>query len=106
VHLGDHDALQELESLDLDCPDEFVYLVEWGKQLFGRSGAGFAGISPVSFTEVEAWSRLLRLEITPLEVEALIRIDAALRRPEDFIDLEDPEPVKDDWGPRKRKQPE
>jgi len=54
--------------------------VEWAYLLRGRSGGiGMAGVAPVSFREIEAWARLMDIgELHPLEVEAIVVLDAAM----------------------------
>lgn len=56
------------------------YLVSWAFELWGRSGNGMGGANLLSHAEVEAWARLTDTRIDPLEVKALIRLDAAIHR--------------------------
>jgi len=55
-----------------------AYIWEWVRELHGRSGVTMSGLAPLSHQEIEAWQRLHEIELTPLEVEALIAVDSAL----------------------------
>jgi hypothetical protein len=93
---GNVQAQRKLDSAEL--PDCLAYLWGWFLELYGRSGAGMAGLLPLSYTEVDAWARLTGNDPNPLEVEALMLLDAVMRtdkRP-------DPEPVPVEAWPRKR----
>lgn len=63
-------------------PESLQYLVTWAHSLVGRSGVGQAGYAPLSYREVEAWSRLMGQCPTPHEVYALMAIDAVLCHPD------------------------
>lgn len=61
---------------------ELEYLVGWAYALHGRSGVGMAGVAPLGYTTIEAWSRLTGTQLEPYEVNALIALDAVLCSPE------------------------
>ena len=53
--------------------------VEWARSLHGRSGIGFGGVAPLSPVVLEAWRVAMDLgDLHPLEVEALMYLDAAM----------------------------
>ena len=54
------------------------YLLDWFFELdAGRGGNGF-GLNPISFADIEAWSRLTGARPLPWEVRAIKAMDAAL----------------------------
>lgn len=62
-----------------EFPEELSYLWEWTLELHGRSGANMAGLNPLSHEAVKAWRFNMDVDPTPMEVEGLILLDAALR---------------------------
>jgi hypothetical protein len=56
-----------------------AYLWRWAIELYGRSGLGLGGVAPLSHRELRAWAENTGERPTRREVEALMRIDAALR---------------------------
>lgn len=99
---GDSSAQAELDA-EPQCPEEVKYLVEWAYLLFGRSGAGLSGPNPLSFNTVEAWARLYDLEVSPLEVEALVWLDDAMRNAKGGDEAEQPDPAP--AAPQRRSWP-
>jgi len=87
---GDAKAIRELEP-PCDPPDVLLYLMDWAYELVGRSGATMAGLAPLSYPTVESWARLMDLTLSPLEVRALIALDAVLRHPDTDEPDEEPE---------------
>jgi len=73
---GNPDAIAKLSGPGF--PEEMEYLWRWALELHGRSGAGMAGAAPLAFSTVMDWARLTGNDPDPLEVEALIAVDAAL----------------------------
>ena len=65
-----------------ELPDCVEYLLEWSLELFGRSGVGMAGVAPLSYGTIAQWAALTNRSVTPLEVDALIRIDAVMVHPD------------------------
>jgi hypothetical protein len=64
--------------------------VDWAKYLRGRSGVGMS-LAPLSHQEITAWQNLMQIEeLDPLEVYALLVLDAAIGDDEP----EKEEPVK------------
>jgi len=60
-----------------DLPVEVQHLWGWFCDLSGaRSGNGYGG-NPISHIEIEAWSRLSGIRLTPWEVAVLRRADSA-----------------------------
>jgi hypothetical protein len=85
-----------------ELPESVAYLWEWVMELHGRSGAHMAGLNPLNYATLESWMRLTGYTLDPLEVQALIALDAAL------LDRSEPEPdepepvIRDDaWPTRK-----
>jgi hypothetical protein len=68
----------ELEAPPL--PAELAYLFDWFLDASSGRGGGFGGIQPLAWTEIEAWSRLLGLGLTPFEARVLRLLDATLVR--------------------------
>jgi len=62
-------ALPELQGDPL--PDAVVYLWRWFIDLNNARTAH----SPISFSELQAWAQLKRLQLDPLEVEAIKALD-------------------------------
>jgi len=77
---GNESAQEDLHVPD--APETLAYLIEWAFILCGRSGASMDGLAPLSFTTIESWSRLTGIYPDPLEVKALIELDAVIRKPE------------------------
>jgi hypothetical protein len=65
-----------------DCPDALRHVLEWARELHGRSGVGMAGLAPLAYGTIADWARLTGRRPRPHEVEALITLDAVLRHPE------------------------
>jgi hypothetical protein len=63
-------------------PDALLYLDEWSCDLYGRSGVGMGGFAPLSYTTIRDWAALTGNNPTPLEVTALMQLDAIRRAPE------------------------
>lgn len=58
-------------------PPENAYLVRWFNQI-GRARALHEwGFAPISWAEIDAWSRLMRIQPDPWEIDALLRLDRA-----------------------------
>jgi hypothetical protein len=97
---GNEAAIAKLTPPEL--PESVAYLWDWVMELHGRSGAHMAGLNPLSYATLEAWMRLSGYTLDPLEVQALIMLDAAL------LDRSEPEPdtpepvVRDDAWPEKK----
>ena len=62
----------------VECPQLMEDYVLWAYQLHGRSGVGMAGVAPLSYTNVEAWMRLMDISLEPYEIDALMVLDAAM----------------------------
>lgn len=65
------------ERTSFKLPDLY-YVWEWFEHLSGWREVGFTA-GPIAYREVEAWSRLKQIDITPDEVEALMMVDALWR---------------------------
>jgi len=78
-HPRTHAAMALLDGPPV--PSALNYLLEWSMELHGRSGTGMDGYAPLSFTSIEAWSRLTGRVIEPYEVHALLSLDDARRNP-------------------------
>ena len=75
------DVRAEAALQEPDYPESHEYLRHWSRQLFGRSGLGMEGVSPLKPTEVLAWSQLSGYDVTPMEFDALLTLDAVRRDP-------------------------
>ena len=60
-----------------EVPRNVEHVWFWFHEITRRRAPGFDGASPLTFTEVESWSRLTGTEIRPWEVELLFTIDDA-----------------------------
>lgn len=67
-------------------PDELRYLWGWWTDLSSARGAGMSGPSPITYRDVDAYARLTGQVIRPVEVRALMQMDAAFRHPGDWED--------------------
>lgn len=72
-------AIRELEGPEV--PECVEYLWDWAVELFGRSGVSMTGAAPLAYSTIAQWAALTGRSVTPLEVEALIRLDAAMLAP-------------------------
>lgn len=66
---------------DLDgpaCPPELVYVLEWYGELAAARGSNGFGVSPISFSEIAAWSGLVGVRPTPFEIGVLRHVDACV----------------------------
>jgi len=70
-----HDVPSEYKSLP--TPESYAYCLDWFDVLSRtRSSNGF-GQNPISYAEIDAWSRLTNIELTPVEVSAIMQLDSA-----------------------------
>lgn len=60
-------------------PDALGYLHAWFNELSATRGSSMAGIAPITYIDIDAWSRLTRQIPEPHEVQAIIELDAAFR---------------------------
>lgn len=67
-----------IEMEEPETHPRFGYLMGWAFRLAGRAGSGGFGRNPVSFQDMEAWSRLTGIRPEPWEVAALERLDNAM----------------------------
>lgn len=58
------------------CPVEVEHVWDWYVELDSTRNSGF-DIGPVTFAEIESWSRLMKIEVSPFEVQSLRAIDKA-----------------------------
>lgn len=58
-------------------PAECVHLWRWFVELSAARGSNGWGPNPISYLDIEAWSRLTRTIINPAEVRAIIALDQA-----------------------------
>lgn len=63
-------------------PEPLRYLHGWAMELVGRSGADMNGLAPISYGTIADWARLTGRAPAPHEIRALLRLDAAMRRPD------------------------
>jgi hypothetical protein len=73
------------------CPPPLRYVLEWFLELAAARGSSGFGISPLSFTEIKAWSELTGRRLSAAEVRLLRALDAAflqVHREPGFPELE------------------
>jgi len=96
---GSQAAVNALEGPD--APDSVLYLMEWAYALCGRSGATMGGMAPLSFTTIRDWATLMDIHVSPLEVQALLVLDAVIRNPEPDTEIVLAEKPTHAWPERK-----
>ena len=52
-------------------------IIETFDQLHGTRPSGGFGISPIPLSEIVAWQRVMRVRLTPWEIETILKIDRA-----------------------------
>jgi hypothetical protein len=65
---------EQLEAVE--CPSEIKYLWFYFCQLHARRGSSGMGPNPISYAEIEAWSRLQHVKLSAFEVGVLDRLEA------------------------------
>lgn len=73
---------------------DLIYIWNWFTSLNDWREQGW-GIGPLSHQEIESWARLMRLEIFPSEVDAMRRLDRAMREFNYKKDHPDPAPISE-----------
>lgn len=58
-------------------PSATAYLWSWFHELSSQRQSGMNGPLPLTYQEIEAWSKLSRIRLAPWEVSVLRRLDAA-----------------------------
>lgn len=58
-------------------PAAIAYLLDWFHDLAGRRTVGMAP-NPITYADIEAWSRLTDTKPTPWQVSVLVRLDDAM----------------------------
>jgi hypothetical protein len=96
-------AQEALDGPPFPCDLEYLY--GYASELVGRSGLGMSGLAPVSNREIESFERLHGITLEPYEVEAIYRLDSAMRNPpkEEEVKLESPKPVPVAAWPERKK---
>ena len=74
---GDESAAAQLEPPEY--PESLTYLLDWSRELYGRSGVGMDGFSPLSWEALDAWARRTGRNPTADECQALMLLDSAYR---------------------------
>jgi hypothetical protein len=64
-----------------ECPESLGYLLEWARQLHGRSGVGMNGFAPMTWATLDAWARWTGNIPDRDEIDALFILDAVLLSP-------------------------
>lgn len=62
-------------------PDGAAYLIGYARRLHGRSGCSMAGLLPLSWRELDAFCRLMRVRLSQWEIDVLMLLDAVLLNP-------------------------
>jgi hypothetical protein len=62
-----------------DPPDEVAHIWIWFTQLMDWRTPGFNMPGALSHCEMQAWAKLMHIELYPAEVDALRRLDRAYR---------------------------
>ena len=86
-HAGAERAKQQLKEPPF--PEELAYLWEWLMELSLARGEGWSGAAAISYSDIEAWTRLMDTHPEPHDVQALLVLDAAMRNPGDGTDDDD-----------------
>lgn len=94
-----------------EFPDALSYLHRWFGELSSVRGCAMSGIAPITYADIDAWSRLTRQTPEPHEVQAIIELDAAFRLaltakdepPNATPRADDP---REQWPARKTQTPE
>jgi len=55
---------------------EITHIWDWFLELTATRGSNGFGVNPITYTEIDAWSRLLKTEPSPLEIELIKIIDS------------------------------
>ena len=63
---------------EIDIPDSVEHVWGWFWQLSSRRSFTDSSLLPLSFTELDAWTRLMRVNITPEDLDMLIAMDDAM----------------------------
>lgn len=87
---------------DLDIPAVADYVWEWFWSLNSRRGFVESGMLPLSYAEIDAWARRMRISITPEEVEMLTRMDDAMLAAS-AVEAEDAQERANRKGPRPKR---
>lgn len=67
----------ERYGVDLpDVSDEYGHLTAWLHEI-GTCGIGFNGLIPLTFIEIEAWSRMVDIKLSSFEATTLRNMSAA-----------------------------
>jgi len=61
-------------------PDAVIHVWEWWWQLSARRSSGYDSISPLSYSEIYYWSALTRTQISPIEIDIIVKLDDAYIR--------------------------
>jgi len=64
---------KEMEPKEI--PHSVIYLWQCFLYLSGSRQAGFSGPNKIPYTEIEAWSRLNGIQLLPIEVEVIKKLD-------------------------------
>jgi hypothetical protein len=64
----------------VEPPETLLYLYGWWQELRAAAGSGMDGPAPLSYRDLDAWARLTDRHPEPLEVRAILQIDAVARR--------------------------
>lgn len=104
---GDAQAITDLTPPEY--PESVEYLLGWSQELVGRSGSGMTGPAPLSWSTLDAWSRLTGRLLGSDECEALMVLDHAMRNPEEpreqIVDVTQPKvAVVKPWPSKKRSE--
>ena len=65
-----------------ECPESLAYLLTWSRQLFGRSGVGMNGHSPLTWETLDAWARWTGNVPDREDVDALFVINSVMLFPD------------------------
>lgn len=62
---------------EYECPDAAEHLWRWFLEVSRRRGSNGFGANPISYSELEAWSRLTETRLSALEVDWIMALDDA-----------------------------
>lgn len=76
------------ELLVEPIPTELEYVWHWWLELQETRAPSMNGHAHITYTELDSWTRLLQIRLTPFEVKCLMKLDSV------FVKCHAPEPVK------------
>ena len=67
-----------VELKEAELPEMMAHVWAWFCSLRGRVAPGFAGTSPITWPDMQAWAAITGNHPTPFEIECLVALDDIL----------------------------